>query len=150
MSTPLTIEYSSNFDAFAEELESETLFYVGYDVLVITDVPYIAKGFEVLSQEWFKSEILKLSTLYGICLKVSENVYEKLSLKPQILDVNGKDSFFLTFQSIRGKRESKTFWKIASHKNIFSLFIDDDETEDVTSFFHEFLANELKNSRPGN
>ena len=53
------------------------------------------------------------------------------------------------FQSTVGSHESKTYWKVPNRNQIHSIYIDDDETEDITRFLQEFLTEEFKYKRTG-
>jgi len=115
----------------------------------ITETPSAQKGLELLSQDWFKSKVVKQQHLFGINFKIDEKIDDKFNEKPHFHELNCRESFLVAFQSTLGEHESQTYWKVLSRDKFYSIYIDDDEGEDVTTFVHKFLAVEIKNERSG-
>lgn len=117
-------------------------------LLTITATPFACKGLELLSQDWFKTKILKMHNLIGINFKIDEKLEEKFNDKPHFHEFNDKESFVVGFQSTLGGHESMIYWKVPNRKQFYSIYIDD-ETEDVTNYLHYFLIEEIKNGKCG-
>ena len=82
-------------------------------------------------------------------MRVNEVIDENFDANPHFYDFWTDKNIFIAFQSSLGGHESKTYWKDPNCERVYYLFIDDDETEDVAAFFHEFLVDEIKNNRNG-
>lgn len=149
MKDSILIDFSLDQFQIKEDLEASILKQKDFNKIIINNTCTAVKGLELISKEWFKLKLKNYQNLLGLNFKLNEAINNDFKDIPQFFDLNFKESFFVAFQSTIGDHGSKTFWKIPRRKKFYSLYIDNDETEDITNFFHEFLVYEMKNGRNG-
>ena len=149
MSQFCSIKFSLNEAKFIQNYKQLQQNVPNLQLLNIIDAPSAQKGRELLSQGWFKKKILKRQNLFGINIKINQLIDMKCSEEPHFHELNFKKIFLIGFQSTVGSHESKTYWKVPNRNQIHSIYIDDDETEDITRFLQEFLTEEFKYKRTG-
>jgi hypothetical protein len=145
MERKIQVEFSLDDAEFFERFENAIKIQPMFDVLIIINILSASKGLQLISQKWFESKFCSHDNLIGISLKI-DGMIDNL---PDYLDLFLKNTILIAFQSTFGGHESKTYWKIAGRDKFYVLDIDDDSTDDITSFCHEFLMNEIKNERVG-
>ncbi|KAL7012750.1 hypothetical protein ACKWTF_015020 [Chironomus riparius] len=139
------IEFTLNEVEFLQRFEDVVSQNSMLDLLHVINIPTSSKGHQLISQNWFDSKICSHQQLIGIILRINGAIDDL----PENLDLVSKPSILIAFQSTIGGHESKTYWKTAGRDKFYSLYIDDDDTDDVTSFCHAFLIDEIKNGRTG-
>ncbi|XP_070493589.1 uncharacterized protein [Chironomus tepperi] len=149
MSHKYVINYSLNENELIQNYLNLNPNIDNIQVLNIINTPSAQKGLELLSKVWFKTDILQKSNLFGINIKIDDVINEEFNEKPHFYELNFKESFLIGFQSTSGKHESMIYWKMLNCDKFYSLYIDDDESEDVSRFLMEFLVEEIRNGRSG-
>jgi len=144
-----SINYLPEINKFLKRFNLITKNDHNFDILIIKNTPTFSNGVKLLSELSFKLQVLNKPNLFGAILKINEEINENQDEQPQIYDYNFKNRLLISFQSTLGKHEIKTYWKIPGCEKFNSLYIDDDQTEDVANFCHEFLINEIKADRTG-
>lgn len=145
MSNPIYIDFSSPQENFNIESKNNP----EYDLIKVENVPSAEYGLQILNQAWMKNIISSRQNGFAICFSIDENIDKNFNEKPNFLDFPNITSILIAFQSKIGDHESKTYWKIRKNEYFYSLFIDNDIEEVVTSFVHEFISYEIKNRRTG-
>ncbi|XP_070504707.1 uncharacterized protein [Chironomus tepperi] len=146
MERKIQIEFSLDHVEFTQQLDVAIKDQPMFDVLIIINVISAFKGLQLISQNWFQPMICSHKNLIAVILRTNEAIFEDL---PDNLDLNFNNSILIAFQSTIGGHESKTYWKTVGRDTFYSLEIDDDLTDDITSFCHEFLIEEIKNLKTG-
>jgi len=145
MEKKIQVEFSLDDAEFSERFENAIKIQPMFDFLIIINIISVSKGLQLISQEWFRSKVCSHENLIGINLKINGTI-DGLS---DYLDLVFKNTILIAFQSTINGHESKTYWKTAGCDKFYSLDIDDDSTDDITSFCHEFFIDEIKNERIG-
>lgn len=117
--------------------------------LEIKNVSNILAGLQLISQQWFTSIICNHKNLICVTLRINCEIANEFSHETNFFDFELKDSILIIFQSTIGQHLSKAFWKTPERKTFYSIFIEDDESEEITSFFHEILISEIVNGKTG-
>lgn len=143
------VNYLPEISEFLQHFELITKNDQNFDILILKNTPTFSNGVKLLSELSFKLQVLNKPNLFGIILKINEKINEFQDEQPQIYDYIFKNKLLISFQSTLGKHESKTYWKFPGCEKFNSLYIDDDQTEYVANFCHEFLINEIKADRSG-
>ncbi|CAH1734520.1 unnamed protein product [Chironomus riparius] len=131
---------------FSQQLDAALINQPTFEILIIINILTASKALQLVSQKWFQSLISNQEHLVAIILSINEAFNDDL---PANLDLIFKPSILIAFQSTIGERGSKTYWKTAGRDKFYTLGINDDPTDDVTSFCHEFLVDEIKSNRSG-
>lgn len=149
MNKEILVEYSLDESEFLSTFQGQIEYDQNFDVLKVYNVPTALKGLELISKNWFLSKICHHENLLGIKLKINEEFNENFNNKPHIFDFKFKESFLISFQSNFGSHESKNYWKIPETDKFYSLFIEDDKTDEITTFCQEVLIEETGEGRTG-
>jgi len=144
MSEKITFDFSSIEKEF-KKIKVIKQKLANYEILNIENIPTVQDGLKLIERERFVSIISSCSKLIGLTLSINEGIKNESITNLRKF----KSSFFVAIQSTLDKRESKTYWKVKENNNIYELFIDDDSSDNFTSFFHDFLAKEIKCGRTG-
>lgn len=145
MPKTIFLDYSTVENEFVEKFELFVNQQPEFDQLIIQNVPSALKGLQLISQSWFGSKICSYEELIQINLQIDGN----LSELPKNFDFSSKNRILIAFESTCGDHESKSYWKSAGREHFYNLNIENDVSLNVTSFCHEFIANEIKNGRTG-
>lgn len=145
MEIKIQVEFSLDEAEFSDRLENAIKIQPIFDFLIIINIISASKGLQLIFQKWFKSKVCSHENLIGISLKINGTI----DGLPDNLDLVFKNTILVAFQSTINGHESKTYWKTAGRDKFYSLDIEDDATDDITSFCHEFLIDEIKNERIG-
>jgi len=145
MNKNIQLEFILDENEFSQRFENAIEQNSMIDFLQIIKIPTLSKGLQLISQNWFEPKVFSNKQLDGIILKINGPIDDL----PDNLDLVLKRSILVFFQTTIGGHESKTYWKTAGRDKFYSIYIDDDSTDDVTAFCHEFLISEIKNGRTG-
>jgi len=145
----ISIKYSPNNSRFLKNFDINIKKQQNFEVVIIKSIPTFSKGLNLLSKSWFKSQIVNNSKIIGISLKIREEIKEPQKEHPQIYEYASKDSILISFQSTVGNNVSKTYWKIHRSKKFYSLYIEDDQYQNLAPYFHDFIVGEIKKGRLG-
>jgi len=151
MAVYLNLDFSLDQKKFIKEFEEEKLKLENgiFDFVNIQNISSVQKSLELISEKWFRSQICGLKNLTGINLRINEEINEKFNEKPRSFEFSLINKIVITFQSKISNHASINFWKVPGRDNFYSLFIDDDEDEEITDFFQEFMVDEIKDTRSG-
>ena len=145
----ISIDYSSEISIFLESFDLEAANQEDFEVLIAENIPTLSNGVKLLSELSFNLQIINKPNVFGIILKVNEEISETQDEQQLISDFKIKDKLLISFQSTIGKHESKTYWKVPGYEKLKSIYIDDDENKCIASIIHEFLVDEIKAKRTG-
>ena len=145
----ISIKFSLNIIEFMSNLPEALKDHENVELINITQTPSTIKAYELLMQWWFKSNVFDRENLYAINFKIDKMIHDKCTIMPHFFELCNKATFLISFQSTIGGHESKIYWKVPGRKQFYSIFIGDDESEDLTKNLLEFLVEEIKNGRTG-
>ncbi|KAL7029854.1 hypothetical protein ACKWTF_006396 [Chironomus riparius] len=141
----ITLAFSLIESEIVEKLELSVNHQPEFDQLIIQSIPSTLKGLQLISQNWFESKVCSYEKLIAIILQIDDNLNDL----PENIEFISKNRILVGFQSTLEDHESKSYWKFTGREKFYSLSIENDASTNATSFFREFIVDEIRNGRTG-
>lgn len=133
----LIVDLTQNEDEMRHNLNN-------IEILQIARASSIDDCLELLTEDFFETQIRERPSFRGIIFKVNESIDDFQAIEYFC----NERRIFISFQSTINQHESITCWKTDRPGYFYYLYLDDGD-ETITQFVHKFLIEEFKKGNLG-
>jgi len=143
---PLSIKLNFTLDKkkLTKDFNAKVKSNPDFNCLEIENVKSYKEGSEFIIKNLYE-QIISRENVFGIILKIVDDVEENFNFIPRNSYFSSKPSFLLAFQLNSGNHETKIYWKSPTIDGFYSTFVDGD----ITDVLCDFIIQEIKAERSG-